>query len=136
MCVWRGGASQKRREGGKDLCGVGFLCNVSPCLLPPPENVPRPAFWGVRCVQLLLQLCLQTKEREKEEETASHWRFFFFFLSVLVGMDGTAAKAWLVAQGRAMCPTDGPSKYEGASCTDGQFCFGGVRRQIAKPAAD
>ncbi len=36
--------------------------------------------------------------------------------------DGTAAKPWIVAQESAMCPTDGPSKYEGTSCTDGQIC--------------
>lgn len=52
------------------------------------------------------------------------------------GIDRTAAKAWIVAQESAMCPTDGPSKYEGTSCTDGRFCLGTVSRQMAKSAED
>ena len=49
----------------------------------------------------------------------------FFFVSPS-GTDGTTAKTWIVAQDSAMCPTDGPSKYEGTSCTDGQFCLSGA----------
>lgn len=35
-----------------------------------------------------------------------------FFVS-RPGTQGTAARTWTVAQDSAMCPTDGPSKYEG-----------------------
>lgn len=58
-----------------------------------------------------------------------------FFVSPS-GIDGTPAKTWIVAQVSAMCPTDGPSKYEGTSCTDGQFCISRVLRQMAKSAKD
>lgn len=66
--IGEGGKAQKKREVGKVHCGVLFLCNVSPCLLPPLQNVPRPMDWGVRCVQLLVKLCLHTKEGEKWEK--------------------------------------------------------------------
>ncbi len=37
-----GDMAQKRRERGENHCGVRFLCNMSLCLLPPQQNVPRP----------------------------------------------------------------------------------------------
>lgn len=52
----------------------------------------------------------------------------FFFFACLFGTDGAVARTWTVAQESAMCPTDGTSKYEGTSCTDGQFCLGIVQR--------
>lgn len=60
---------------------------------------------------------------EKEEGKASQWRRYWGFFVSPSGIDGTPAKTWIVDQESAMCPTDGPSKYEGTSCTDGQFCL-------------
>lgn len=80
----------------------------------------------------LSSVCKPKSERSggEEEETASHWRFFV----CPSGINGTPSEAWLVAQENAMCPTDGPSKNEGASCADGQFCLGRVWRQTGKSA--
>lgn len=69
-----GDTAQKRREGGKDHCGVQFLCNVSPCLLPPQQNVPCPMDWasGV-CSCWLSSVCRPKREGsgKKEEGKAS-----------------------------------------------------------------
>lgn len=59
--------AQKRREGGEHHCGVQFLCNVSPCFLPPPQMCLSDRS-GVRCVQQLAKLCLQTGEGGKSEK--------------------------------------------------------------------
>lgn len=86
-----------QKKGGKvtNHCGVQFPCNVSCVLLSPPDRCPlaperaRSDGLGVRCVQLLVKLCLQTKEGEKWEkrgmEKASQWRRYwrvFFCLSL------------------------------------------------------
>ena len=71
-------------------------------------------------------------EKRKEKllnEGETQGLFFFFFYVSPSGTDGTPANTWIVARESAMCPTDGPSKYEGTSRTDGQFflpehCFG------------
>lgn len=69
-----GDTAQKRREEGKDHCGVQFLCNVSPCLLPPQQNVPCPMDWasGV-CSCWLSSVCRPKREGsgKKEEGKAS-----------------------------------------------------------------
>lgn len=139
-----GDTAQKRREGGKDHCGVQFLCNMScvlqsPCLLPPHQNVPCPMDWasGV-CSCWLSSVCRPKRERSGKRTEEKHLnegdtRGFFVSPS---GTDGTAAKTWIEAQESAMCPTDGPSKYEGTSCTDGQFCMCRVQTQMAKSAKD
>lgn len=69
-----GDKDQKRREGGEDHCGVQFLCNLKPLLVAPSPESALSDGLGVRCVQLLVKLCLQTKEGdkwEKEERKAS-----------------------------------------------------------------
>lgn len=121
-----GSTAQKRREGGKNHCGVRFLCNVSPGLMPPQQNVPCPMDWasGV-CSCCLSSVCTPKGDRNgkrRKEKLLNGGDTGGFFVSPS-GTDGTAAKTWIMAQESAMCPTDGPSKYEGTSCTDGQFCL-------------
>lgn len=121
-----GNTAQKRREGGENHCGVRFLCNVSPGLLPPQQNVPCPMDWasGV-CSCCLSSVCTPKGDRSwkrRKEKLLNGGDTGGFFVSPS-GTDGTAAKTWIMAQESAMCPTDGPSKYEGTSCTDGQFCL-------------
>lgn len=123
-----GDAAQKKREGGKDLYGVSFLCNMSPWLLPPYQNVPCPMDWvsGV-CSCWLSSVCRPKRGRsgERRKEKLLNEGDTGGFLSPF-GKDETAAKTWIVAQESAMCPTDGTSIYEGTSCTDGQFCVSRV----------
>lgn len=123
---------RKSRKEVKTIVVFGF----SVMWTPTPECA-LPDGLSIRCVQLLVKLYLQTKEGEtwgkrrkekllNEGDTGGFWSPF--------GKDGTAAKTWIVAQESAMCPTDGASKYEGTSCTDGQFCMSRVWRQMVKSA--
>lgn len=82
---------RKRREGGKDHCGVKFLCNTSLCVLPH-GRLCLVRCTGVRCVQLLFKLCLWTKKgekREKEKWKTSQWRQYWrVFSSLALALKG------------------------------------------------
>lgn len=121
------------KAGNAAFCGLRFLCNVSRCGFQPPLNVACRSPGRQVCAAAALSSVCKPK-RERSGEKRKKQLLTGGFCVCPSGINGTPSKAWLMAQENAMCPTDGPSKNEGASCADGQFCLGRVWRQIGKSA--